>query len=210
MLAGPEWSVTLPASAPDAESEAALRSLGYAGAHPLPDAPGDSLPDAKDRVRIESYLSRAGSALEAGRAASARRALSSALGLDSRNKEAHLLLARVQAATGEVSRALETFRWCLSLPPASMNALVYYEAARVTLDAGLLDEAADFSRRACRIDPRHMEARFNWGVTAFRQDRPGEAAMHWEEVLRMDPEHPEASRWLPEARAMAAGRGDRE
>ena len=53
-------------------------------------------------------------------------------------------------------------------------------------------------------DPLNVDARFNWGVAAYREGRWADAAERWREVLRLDPGHPPAREWLPEVETRAA------
>jgi tetratricopeptide (TPR) repeat protein len=182
----------------DPEVEAALRSLGYAAPAPRGEE-GREAPDPKERIRLERLLGSAASALESGNLAAARAAISRALSVDPRNKETQILLARLEASSGNFDRAFEVFRWSLGLPPKSTDAIVHYEAGRVALDAGRLELAEASFARSVEEDPLNVDALFNWGVAAYRQGRFRDAAARWRDALRLDPRHAPATRWLPDA-----------
>jgi cytochrome c-type biogenesis protein CcmH/NrfG len=55
-----------------------------------------------------------------------------------------------------------------------------------------------------------VDARFNLGVAAYRQGRRGDAAEAWREVLRLDPAHPAALKWLPQVDSSAAAREEEQ
>jgi arylsulfatase A-like enzyme/Tfp pilus assembly protein PilF len=209
-LEDPRWTGRAPASAlPDAETEAALRALGYVGASRTSATEDGAAerPDPKTRIRIEGLLSRGASALEAGELRAARSVVSLALSVDARNKESQLLLARIEAQSGNYERAFQVFDWCLSLPPASGNAWVEYERGRVALSAGRFDVAEQAFARAVEGEPLNVDARYNWGVAAYRDARFEDAVTRWREVLELDPDHGPALRWLPDATERMAGGG---
>jgi arylsulfatase A-like enzyme/Tfp pilus assembly protein PilF len=209
-LADPRWEGRAPVAAPlDAESEAALRALGYVGTSrtSASEDGAASGPDPKTRVRIEGLLSHARSALDAGNLTAARSAITRALGIDARNKETQLLLARVEARAGNFDRAFEVFDWCLELPPASGNGWVEYERGRVALDAGRLAIAEEAFARAVEHEPLNVDARHNWGVAAYHSGRFEDAATRWRDVLALEPDHGPTRRWLPEATARLAKAG---
>jgi arylsulfatase A-like enzyme len=194
----------------DPETEAALRSLGYAGSAPAAGRAAAALPDPKDRIRLERVLSRAGGAIENGQLAAARSAVGAALAVDPRNKEAHLLRARLEAAAGQILLAEEVFAYCLELEPATLDAVVHYERGRARLDAGRPADAEASFAAAVELDPLNVDARFNLGVAWYRQGRLGDAAEAWRDVLRLDPTHPAALEWLPKVDGPgAAGREER-
>jgi len=187
----------LPAAV-DPEVEEALRSLGYAGAAKAPPPPGE-LPDPKDRVALERALGQAGGALEAGRLDAARAAVGRALAVEPRNKETLILSARIAAAEGAVDDALATLDRCRALPPASANALVEYTAGEIALAAGRPAGAETHFGAAVQMDPLNVDARYNWGLAAYRREDWAAAADRWRAALALDPQHPLAGRWLPDA-----------
>lgn len=192
-----------PASTPDPEVEEALRSLGYAGS--TPSEAIDALADPKDRVHVERALGRAGGMVESGRLALARDAIMRVLALDPGNKEARMLRARVEGMSGYTEWALELLDECLALPPASMNSLVHYEAGKIHLDAGDPAEAGIRFAAAVELDRLNVDALYNWGVSAYRVGDFGDAADRWRRVLELDPGHPLATQWLPDAEQRARG-----
>jgi tetratricopeptide (TPR) repeat protein len=190
-----------PAAAPDPEVEERLASLGYAS---VTAAPEDDRPDPKDRVLVERALGRAGGLLESGNLIGARSALAAVRQRDPRNKEAQILLARVEGASGNPERARQLLDDALRLPPRSMDRTVHYEAGRLELDAGRLDEAERRFEATVQLDPLDVDARFNWGLAAYRAGRFGDAATRWREVLRLDPTHPNATKWVSDAEQRSA------
>jgi len=204
-LEDPRWEAAAPAGTPDPEVEEALRSLGYAGAQEPRDEAAGPLPDPKERIRLERWLGLAGGALEAGNLPAARRAISRALSVDSRSKEANLLRARLEAASGSLDQALNLFDYCRGLPPASLDSEVWYAQGNVELEAGRLEDAERSYGQAVRADPLSVDARFNWGLAAYRAGRTRDAIERWREVLQADPHHSHALRALPEAEARLAG-----
>jgi arylsulfatase A-like enzyme/Tfp pilus assembly protein PilF len=207
-LENPRWADRAPDVASiDPEVEAALASLGYAAVDRRPMSSDESLPDPKTRIRIDRLLSRATGELESGRPRFARAVLSEALTVDPRYKEAHILLGRVEAAEGALRPAFDRFEWCLSLAPASLDPLVHFEIGRLAMDHGLLARAEASLRRCVAGDPLNVEARFNWGVVAYRARRWRDAIERWHLTLDLDPSHPLARKWLPEAERRLAGKG---
>jgi tetratricopeptide (TPR) repeat protein len=211
LLADARWEGEDRAAVPmDPDVEAALQSLGYVAARePAPPAaPGRYLPDPKSRVRLERLLGRIAGAIESGRLPHARNLISVAMSVEADNKEVLMMLGRVEALSGRTERALEILERCLTLPPASADALVWYEMGRVALEAGLLSRAEESFARACAADPLHVDALFNWGVVAYRIGDWQTAAARWRRVLELSPEHPPARQWLPEVEDYLAGRSE--
>ena len=202
----PEWNVALAPGRPDPEVEAALRSLGYAGV--APSSPGgEDLPDPKDRVAIERHLGRITAHLEAGQIPAARNALSLALAVDEKNKEAHVLRARLEAASGNVGGALEILEWCLTIPPASADGVVHFAAGELALNSGQLPFAEESFARAVAADGLNVDAVYNWGLVAYREGRFQDAVDRWRRALTIDPGHAYANEWLADAQARARGDG---
>ncbi len=190
-----------PSAAPDPEVEARLASLGYAS---VAEDDGDR-PDPKDRVLVERSLGRAAGLLEAGNLVGARASLAAVRQRDPHNKEAQLLLARVEASSGNVDRARALLDEALRLPPPTLDSTVHYEMGRLALDRGEPLEAERHFETSVMLDPLHVDARYNWGLAAYRDGRFGDAAERWREVLRLDPNHANAKQWLGDAEQRAAG-----
>jgi arylsulfatase A-like enzyme len=203
VLESPQWEGRSMTHEPDPEVTAALESLGYVA--PPRKLPDGELPDPKDRIRIEHLLGELGSALAAGNLHAARSFLSRALSIDSRNKETQLMRARLEAASGAYDRAFDILGFCLELPPAELDGVVYYETGRVALDSGRLERAEESFARAVGEDPLNVDAFFNWGVVAYREGRFEAAARRWRQALRLDPGHPPSRQWLPEVEARLEG-----
>lgn len=185
----------------DEPTAALLESLGYVGGARAFREGGRDLPDPKQAIAINRPILEASAFLAAGQLVPARQAISRALSVDSRHKEAYLLLARIEAESGNPEGALSYYDYCLTLPPPELDPVVNAGAGRVALDAGWPERAEPYLERAVHGNPLDADALFNWGAAAFRQGRYGDAAARWREVLRLDPDHSSARQWLPEAEA---------
>ena len=199
------WDVQPPREEPDPEVEAALASLGYASIPARRDEPAEELPDPKGRVRIERFLGLAHTALEAGDLAGATSALALVKAADPDNKESRLVRARLVAAGGDVEAAYLVYEEALALPPASLDALVYYEMGRLALDLGHWSRAEDAFGRSASLDPLNADAVYNWGLAAYRLDRFDDAVSRWRAALEIDPRHEFALEWIADAEARSRG-----
>jgi arylsulfatase A-like enzyme/Tfp pilus assembly protein PilF len=197
-LASSAWDVVPPQESPDPQVEAALASLGYASM-PERSEPLTDRPDPKEHVRIERYLGRATAALEAGQLADARAALALALGEDADNKEARLVRARLVAASGDIDGAFRMYEEALTLAPATLDALVYYETGRLALDVSDWARAEAAFERSVALDPLNADAVYNWGLAAYRSDRYADAEQRWRAALEIDPDHEFAREWIDDA-----------
>ena len=77
-----------------------------------------------------------------------------------------------------------------------------YCAAGTLLEFGRPEEAAERLRAALQRRPDYLEARFNYGVALAQRGRVDKAVEQWREVLRLDPDDPDALRALEEAMSL--------
>jgi choline-sulfatase len=202
----PRWDARPVAPSPvDERTEAMLATLGYVGGTGTPTETTD-LPDPKSRIAINRHLMNAYAALGAGRIAAARGALSRALSVDSRHKEAYLLLAEVEVRSGNPKAALADYEFALTLQPAALDPVVHAGAGKTALDAGWNDVAERHLAEAAKGNPLDADVLFNWGTAAYRAGRFDDAVARWQRALALDPDHPSARRWLPDAEARRDGR----
>jgi arylsulfatase A-like enzyme/Flp pilus assembly protein TadD len=156
------------AARPDAESAAALRSLGYlSGAS----APADRLVvagiDPKDGVPMLVELERAKQDMEAGRNEAALRTLESLVERNPGNVPFLNRLAQAQLGGGLGEKALATQRRALARNPASDFLHVAHADALLAL--GRSDEARREYEAALSINPRSAQATMALAELAMKQ-----------------------------------------
>jgi len=101
------------------------------------------------------------------------------------NYMAHYLLGGAFAETGRPAEALEHYRLAVAANPRFADGHDY--VGRTLEKLGRFAEAAESYRRAVEIDRDHLEARRSLAYALDLSERPDEAALEYEEGLRLFP-----------------------
>lgn len=177
--------------APDAETLARLRSLGYIGF-----AAGTSSttrgPDTKDQL---DAFRRFGRLVEAGTDALRRRQyeaaldlLKQALAINPHAYDVHLLLGDAYQNLRRYDQAVGEYDAAILLNPTSVDPLL--AAAAVLTVQGHLDEAARRIDRAATLEPASAEVAFARGRVSERAGRHEDAFAYFEQAVQMNPSDP--------------------
>ena len=156
------WIGSAPAApvgaAADAETEAALRALGYAtGGGPDTGSGRAPLADAKDRIAERAAIDRAYEALARGDKAAAERAFRAALVEAPRDVAALEGMARALELRADAAGAREVYLRLATVDPASPQPLACL--ARLAVARGDRLEELAMARRVVALAPRHAGSR---------------------------------------------------
>jgi Flp pilus assembly protein TadD len=80
---------------------------------------------------------------------------------------------------------------------------VRLDLANALVAVGRGPESLPHFEAAGRLRPGDANVHFNWGVALMRASRPGDAAFQFAEVVRLQPNDPEARAMLQRARQAA-------
>ncbi len=133
-----------------------------------------------------------------------------AIELKRNNGEAHLGLGMVYLQAGQKTAAASALKRGLALYPDHPDSLAiareiarlqnqpeqvsaYLNRARAFENAGLLDEAIDTYRKAASLSPENADIQHALGLACLRANRPEDALFALQKVLRLRPDHPDAS-----------------
>ena len=125
------------------------------------------------------------------------------------NGEAHLGLGMVYLQAGQKTAAASALKRGLALDPDHPDSLAiareiarlqnqpeqvstYLNRARAFENAGLLDEAIDTYRKAASRSPENADIQHALGLACLRANRPEDALLALQKVLRLRPDHPDA------------------
>ncbi len=93
--------------------------------------------------------------------------------------------------TGQHRKAIEMYSRALRINPKDPN--VRTDMGVMYRRIGDFDRAIKEFKRAAQDAPRHIQSRYNLGVSYYNDKKDyRKAADAWEEVLKIDPNHPEA------------------
>jgi Flp pilus assembly protein TadD len=101
----------------------------------------------------------------------------------------HFSLGTALLAVHRPSEAIVELETAVRLHPTIK---VYTNLASTLIELGRDDEAVQASLAALRIDPNHVEARYNLGLAQLSLRQPAAATEAFRETLRIDPEHGKA------------------
>ena len=124
--------------------------------------------------------------------------------------DAHLGLGMIYLHTGQKTAAASALKTGLRLSSGHPDSLAiaheiarlqkqpeqvstYLNRARAFEDAGLLDEAIDTYRKAASLSPENADIQHALGLACLRANRPEDALPALRKVLRLRPDHPDAS-----------------
>lgn len=163
-----DWGETeAPATAVDAETAAALRSLGY-----LSGATGEASEiDPKDGIEWLAELEEAKGLLRSGAAEEALRRVTALVERNPRNVPFLSQLARVQAATGATDEAVATFHRAIEVNPGLD--FLHLNLAETLRQSGRLEAAEAAYLEVIELNPRASGA---WLGLAELAARGGDAA----------------------------------
>ncbi len=110
---------------------------------------------------------------------------------DPKNYEATVGLGHLYFDTGQPEKAIEMYQKALEINPNDAN--VRTDMGTMYRRIGNFDKAIEEFSKSASIDPKHEQSRFNLGVTLYedKKDVKG-AADAWEELLKINPNHPNA------------------
>jgi len=118
-----------------------------------------------------------------------RAAAQKALDLDPRSAEAHLRLASYFAVTGDASAAKQHRDTAAAVQPN--DPLVLTQLAAKAADEGRWEEAIALQRRALVVEPLSPTIAVNLAYFLFYAGRIEEAKREFEQVIELDPTHPD-------------------
>jgi tetratricopeptide (TPR) repeat protein len=108
--------------------------------------------------------------------------------------------------SGKTERAIEEFKKLIEVDPSARS---YAYLGLSYRDLGRFDEAKQYFQQGLKLDPRNSSCLFNLGFIAERQGDSAGAEVMFQEVLRTNPDYPDAllelanlrivSKKLPEA-----------
>ena len=104
---------------------------------------------------------------------------------DPTDAEAMVEIAKLLFAERDYRGTEELLRRAVALRPASPD--VHYSLGNALMSLERILEAEQAYLQAARLDPEHFKARNNAGLCALRQGKLGEAAAHFQAVLRLHP-----------------------
>ncbi len=171
--------------APDAETRARLRSLGYLAGAAFGPAEGGARKDPKDAVVLFRAFEEAHAAFMSGRTDDARRRYEELVSADPANPVFIGQLAELCRHTGDPARAVELYRRAVAIAPADRDAR--YNLAVTLQEAGRGEEAFEALSAAIKLDPARPEAHNALGIAlALRGDLAG-ARAELERTVELDP-----------------------
>jgi arylsulfatase A-like enzyme/Tfp pilus assembly protein PilF len=178
--------------APDRDTLARLRSLGYVGTSAsVPSATGRG-PDPKDRIAerrtFKRLLTGAIDDLAAGRLDQAGRALRDLVAINDRAYDLHQLLGEVYQRQGRREDALGEFEMASHLNPAA--ATPHLSAAELLLASGRLDEARRRLESARTIDPQSFDVAVVTGRLREAEGNAEAAVAAYQSAIAINPANP--------------------
>ena len=170
--------------APDADTAARLRALGYVATSPA-SQPSTSTADAADHTAAWASFERALSARTSGEHVESRRLLAE---LTQRYPNATVFettYAQVLTETGQHAAALNALRGLVRRWPN--DASLYHELAAAAHAAGKHDEALRAERAALTVDPSLAAAHNGLGLLLTNPADAAAAAAAFEQAVKLDP-----------------------
>lgn len=173
--------------APDPETEAKLRSLGYVsgGAPPSPGAA--ALPDPKDMIDSLVRINRVYVAFGSGQFETAVREAREILSRSPDNKSVRFYMAGALTGLSRYDEAVAEYRKILERSPRDTEALSNLGWCLINMDQ--LDEAKKVFGRVLETHPDHIYATASLANVAFIEGDFREAMRLYKEVLRREPNH---------------------
>lgn len=115
---------------------------------------------------------------------------------DPKNYDAIVGLGNLYYDSGKPEMAIEMYQKALEINPKDANVMT--DMGTMYRNTGNFDKAIEAFRKAALIDPKHEQSRYNLGITLYqdKKDLKG-AADAWEELLKINPNHPAAESLKP-------------
>jgi arylsulfatase A-like enzyme/cytochrome c-type biogenesis protein CcmH/NrfG len=182
--------------APDPETEARLRSLGYAGGGAR--APGSGtaqLPDPKQMLPTLAKIDRVYMAFGSGQFGVAVREAQELLAEWPQNRSVRFYLAGALTELGRYPEAVAEYRKILEGSPKDTEAMSNLGWCFINMQR--FDEATATFQRVLAIFPDHIYAKASLANIAFVKGDYREASRLYKEVLRIEPNH------MPSIKTMA-------
>ncbi|HEY3174914.1 MAG TPA: sulfatase-like hydrolase/transferase [Candidatus Polarisedimenticolia bacterium] len=183
--------------APDPETEARLRSLGYAtggGARP-PDSGAGALPDPRQMVPALEKINRVYAAFGSGQYDAAAAEAREILAEHPENRSVRFYLAGALMETGRHAEAAQEYRKILDASPKDTEAMSNLGWCLTNMQR--FDEATETFQRVLEFFPDHIYAKASLANIAFIKGDYREASRLYKEVLRIEPNH------MPSIKTMA-------
>ena len=117
---------------------------------------------------------------------------------------AHSELGTAYGRQGRLAEALASFQRAVELDP--QHGLAHLGMGTVLFRMGQPDRAILSYEQACRVQPDLVEAYQDLGYAYAARGRLREAIAMWEQLLQQVPDHPNAHRWIRQARAQSQKR----
>jgi arylsulfatase A-like enzyme/tetratricopeptide (TPR) repeat protein len=172
--------------APDPETIAKLRSLGYvAGGEDLEEREGASLPSPRRKLTIYNKLIHAQDAVVGGDEASAEHRIREVIGADPGVIDAWTMLGSLYHRQGRAGDAVAAFEEALRRRPD--DPLVSAALATAQLSAGHGGEARRTLEAAQRTQPEDPRLYYLLGMVAEQESRDEEAAVFYRRTLALNP-----------------------
>ena len=179
------------APAPDRETMERLRSLGYVG-FTAPSASAGRGLDPKDMIAklaaFNELLAGATADLRSGRRESAADRLRRALAINERAYDVHVMLGDVYLESHQYDKALGEYEAAALLNPSSAGPLL--GAASVLIAQRKSIEAARKIDAAEQLEPLSSEIPFARGRVSEQLGRDGEAFVHYDRAVGLNPSDP--------------------
>ena len=113
----------------------------------------------------------------------------------------HSELGTTYGRQGRLAEALASFQRAVELDP--QHGLAHLGMGTVLFRMGQPDRAILSYKQACRVQPDLVEAYQDLGYAYAARGRSREAIATWEQLLLQVPDHPNAHRWIRQARAQS-------
>jgi len=180
---------------PDPETEAKLRSLGYASGGPAGSGgsggssgrPPGGLPDAKDRIEMLSRINRVYIAFGAGQYPAAIQEAQAILRENPDNASVRFYMAGALSGMGRYPEAIQEFEMLLKRSPKDTVALSNIGWCLMNMER--FDEATATFHKVLEIFPEHVHAMASLANISFVKGDYPEAVRRYKEVLIREPNH---------------------
>lgn len=144
-----------------------------------------------DCAKVQSYLSRAQTAIDAKDSGTALQQLNHAIQIAPRCADAYLLLGLAEFHNGATADAISHYQKALLLQPRSYSA--HYDLALAYLKEQKLPEARAQLEEAVKLDPSQPDAIYNLGIVLQETGRPADALIKFQRAKILAPKRPDVT-----------------